>query len=303
MADPADIAALAAARAEARDLEAESRAAGTRLRAAEAQLARLQASGGPPARIEAMLRRVEELTDARDELTGRLEEVRARIQVLVDRIAAADGPESALASLDGGLPIALLPLRIETRFAEGGTTLHIRVFPDQVHVDAHEPELTEDERAAGRAYWERRWPAPGDAEVAGAAWATVAAGRRATRARWIVDVTTPANPLGTPPGPQHADVALRAETWTRPARAVALPTRWVAVGRRGGRELFRVWSGPVGDALDVAPSPEDDPGRPLGNEGLRWLTEPQAARDAGMLLTVRDADICQVPAWPPGSTS
>lgn len=291
MADPADLAALAAARAEARDLEAEVRAAGVRLRVAEAQLARLEATGGPPARIEALLRRVEELTDARDEVAGRLEEVRARIQELLDRIAAADSPEAAVAALDGGLPIALLPLRIETRFADAGTTLHIRVFPDQVHVDAHEPELTEDERAAGRAYWERRWPAPADAEVAGAAWAAVAAGRRATRARWIVDVTTPANPLGAPPGPQHPDVALRAATWTRPARAVALPTRWVAIGRRGGRELFRAWSATVGDALDVAPGPEDDPGRPLGTEGLRWLTEPQAARDAGVLLSVRDADL------------
>ncbi len=277
MADPADIAALAAARAEARDLEAQSRAAGARLRAAEAQLERLVASGAPPARIEAALRRVEALSNARDEITGRLEEVRARIQELADRIATADGPEAAVASLDGGLPVALLPLRIETRFADAGTTLRIRVFPDQVHVDAHEPELTEDERAAGRAYWERRWPAPDDADVAGAAWAAVAAGRRATRARWIVDATTPANPLGAPSGPQHVDVALRAETWTRPARAVALPTRWVAIGRRGGRELFRVWSGPVGDALDVAPSPEDDPERPLGTERLRWLTEPQEA--------------------------
>lgn len=291
MADPADLAALAAARAEARALEAEGRAASARLRAAEAQLARLIATGAPPARIEALLRRVEELADTRDESTRRLEEVRARIQELLDRIAAADGPEAAVAALDGGLPVALLPLRIETRFADAGTTLHIRVFPDQVHVDAHEPELTEDERAAGRAYWERRWPAPDDAEVAGGAWGTVAAGRRATRARWIVDVTTPANSLGAPPGPQHPDVALRAATWTRPARAVALPTRWVAIGRRGGRELFRAWSATVGDALDVAPSPEDDPARPLGTEGLRWLTEPQAARDAGMLLTVRDADL------------
>ncbi len=47
----------------------------------------------------------------------------------------------------------------------------------------------------------------------------------------------------------------------------------------------------MGDALDVAPSPEDDPDRPLGTERLRWLTEPEEARTAGMLLTVRDADL------------
>lgn len=291
MADPADLAALARAREEARQLESQRRVDQARLRAAEAQLARLLAAGGPPARIEAMTRRVDELADALAETTRRIEEVQALIAELLDRIARADSPESTVASLDGQVPVALLPLRIETRFADGGATLHIRVFPDQIHVDVHEPELTGDERRDGRAYWERRWRAPDDPEEARAAWVGLAAGRRPTRARWIVQATTPTNPLGAPPGPEHPDVALRGATWNRPARAVALPARWVAIGRRGNQELFRAWSGPVGDALDVAPGPEDDPGRVLGTEGLRWLTDLVAAREAGVLVTVRDADL------------
>src|SRR5262249_31923462 len=42
-------------------------------------------------------------------------------------------------------PLALLPVRLETRFAGGpgsATTLRIRVYPDDIHADSHEPELT-----------------------------------------------------------------------------------------------------------------------------------------------------------------
>ncbi len=47
-------------------------------------------------------------------------------------------------------PIALLPVRLETRFL--GTDLCIRVIPDVIHADTHEPELTAAELAAGQLY-------------------------------------------------------------------------------------------------------------------------------------------------------
>ena len=52
----------------------------------------------------------------------------------------------------GDLPLVLLPVRLETRFftlANGTTELRVRVFPDKIHLDSHEPELTADEQTWG----------------------------------------------------------------------------------------------------------------------------------------------------------
>ena len=54
-------------------------------------------------------------------------------------------------TLDAAYPIALLPVRLETRFA-GPTLLQVRIFPDDIWADTHEPELTAEELADGTAY-------------------------------------------------------------------------------------------------------------------------------------------------------
>ena len=52
-------------------------------------------------------------------------------------------------------PVLLLPVRLETRFIDGanGPELWVRIYPDQIAIDTHEPALTAAEQTAGEAYW------------------------------------------------------------------------------------------------------------------------------------------------------
>lgn len=65
-------------------------------------------------------------------------------------------------------PVALLPVRVETRYvtdetpllnesAQRDSQLRIRVYPDDLHVDTHEPELTADEERLGKFFWAKLW--------------------------------------------------------------------------------------------------------------------------------------------------
>ena len=87
-------------------------------------------------------------------------------------------------------PLALFPVRLETRFfaqPDGSSELRVRVYPDKVHLDSHEPELTPDERDWGRHTWELVWRAGNDAgagdRVAPARRSLRRCARRVDRAR------------------------------------------------------------------------------------------------------------------------
>ncbi len=267
---------------------------------ARRELGELQAAGADGLELRALQRRLGALATARARLVAAVDAARAKVQRLRDAAAAATGPEALLAGLDGQVPVTLLPVRLETRFAADRRSLRIRVYPEPIHKDDHEPELTDAELAAGQEYWRARWSAANDAELAHAAWQRIAARSRPPRARWIVTATTPENVAELGRGePRFPEVARRAEPWTRAARAALLPERWVALGYRGGGEVMRAWSATIAErvALSPQPGPEEPAAPPPADgelpldDGLRWLVDYERALRDGMAITVSDAEV------------
>ncbi|PSJ37667.1 hypothetical protein [Allosphingosinicella deserti] len=274
----------------------------TQSQAADARTA--QASAEVESALSAETAAMARIAQRHAELERRLAEQRAAL------------PQEIVGALPTDAPIALLPVRLETRFmtTEAGRALIVRVYPDTIHVDTHEPELTADEDHWGRHFWAHNWRAATDEIRARAAWIQLAERFGVRRAAWIAEALTPLNPQDAPAAPVADDAPLapaptfpardrRSASWTRAPQALALPDRWLAVGYRDGRRVIvaqsaavKPASAPAGAPMAVGAAP---PGEALDPEsavppagGLagvldadsRWLVDVQAALECGMAI-------------------
>lgn len=216
-------------------------------------------------------------------------------------------PELAEVLLPGDVPVLLLPVRLETRFAtlpDGSTELRVRVFPDTVHLDAHEPELTAAERDWGQHYWEQDWRGGLATEVRSAAWQQLADRFRAPRAAWIARATRPVNAdqrpqvstapdADLPVAPQFPDTPTTPDdsAWRSAAQARLMPDRWVAVLSSSGKPSIVVTGRDVAASLAVGPDPTRVVVTVADNElaidpAMAWLVDFKEAEAAGMGLRV-----------------
>jgi hypothetical protein len=218
-------------------------------------------------------------------------------QARLDELHEALGP---LPPAD--LPIALLPVRLETRFVPAGTQVDfcVRIYPDDLHVETHEPELLGIELIHGRHAWEQIWRASEDEARRKAAWAQLAQRFGPPRAAWILRATRPANPEDRPAAPisdeqplpsapRFSDVPLHEEAWTRAPAVRTLPDRWVLFGYREGQRALVTWGEQIPPELAAGPSPagpeQDVPEDQLPlDSGMRWLVDFEEAVPVGMLV-------------------
>jgi hypothetical protein len=211
---------------------------------------------------------------------------------------------------DVGLPIVLLPVRIETRFMieAGNAELWVRIYPDEIHVDTHEPGLTDDEARWGRHFWEQTWRAgtgadPGSVERRHRIWEQLAQRFDAERATWIVEALAPTNPGDRPSGtvaddapipspPIHPVPGSRAGPWTRAPVARLLPERFVVLGHRAGVRVMLRAGRAVPPDLNVGPDPLAPPSAVTPHDtltvdaGMRWLVDFKVAEEIGMAIRV-----------------
>ena len=193
--------------------------------------------------------------------------------------------QTVVEGLDRTLPIALLPVRLETRFHDtaAGVELRVRIYPDDIHIDDHEPALTEDEVTLGQTYWTaiRR-----DGIPEPDAWTTLTAVVGPHRALWIRQSLEPTAALAFP------DVPLRARGTARASVARGLPDTFIVRVRVGGQVLI-AHGAPVADApqvgVDMSAATSDanlDGDVLVLAEGMRWMAEYDRAEAAGMAVTV-----------------
>jgi hypothetical protein len=214
--------------------------------------------------------------------------------------------------LDAKTPLLLLPVNFETRFIDVNdreAQLWVRIYPDQIAIDAHEPELTLQEIADGQSYWTELWSAgdpPPKADGAQAPWRALATIYGATRAAWIALQLTPTNPTQQPaapaapgaagpnPAPAFPGPPTRASSWEKPAVADALPDTWTVVLISGSASTSQQ-GGPISPVLAMGLTPLTGPlppgtspfppGSPV-DPGLAWLVDFDAALTAGMALKI-----------------
>jgi len=210
---------------------------------------------------------------------------RERAQSL--RAALSIATTQLLGSVATEVPLLLLPVRLETRFESaeiGGQpqALKIRVYPDDIHVDSHETELTAQESAWGRQY---RLLADAAKDEVGrlAAWRQLAGRFGVHRAAWIAAVFDPTG-IGT------STSGTRPAVWTRAPQARLLPDRWVALAYDGDCPIAVAVSKPISQPLAVGPSPQQTAsvqapdGMPQVDDGMRWMVDFDVALEAGMAL-------------------
>ena len=198
--------------------------------------------------------------------TARAELDKARLQGL------GNDPGFNLVAAD--LPLLLLPVRLETRYASGPHRLLVRIYPDDIHADGHEPALTREERELQKNYLlsiesgrdERDWLA---------VWRELARRVGPLRALWLATGSTNVQ---------------RPSGWTRAATARLLPDRFVAFAwtNPGNAPIRSVTPNLVREPLVLGADPmrdDADSGQPLGG-GARWLHDFKAALDAGMALEI-----------------
>jgi len=202
------------------------------------------------------------------------------------------------------LPLVLFPVRLETRFfalADGSSELRVRVFPDTVHIDTHEPALTPDEVTWGQHFWTQTWRGGNDAERNKAAWRQLADRFGSPRAAWVAQSLRPLNPKEDRPDKPLADdkplpkpikfptPATQAEPWMRAPLTRVLPNSWILLGYKNGQLIVNVKSGPIRDPLATGPDPSpsatlDDIGL---DQGIKWMVDFNAAEEAGMGIRVK----------------
>ncbi|MBC7925167.1 MAG: hypothetical protein H7039_05875 [Bryobacteraceae bacterium] len=192
-------------------------------------------------------------------------------------------PPVVYSELDVKLPIAMLPVRLETRYFDidaNTVELRIRIFPSPAHVTSARSGIDPAEREETITYWRTRKAAGDTAPPTDAAWQRMVQMFGEPRASYLRRILTPTTdaagalvfpevPLNPPP---ETSSALASE-------AIGLPSRFFAALYMGTSRQLLVAGQKV--PASVAVGPHGDP------NAIRWQSDFATAESIGLGIRVR----------------
>ena len=233
----------------------------------------------PSGEWDQLLRRLQQQAEAAADRVGELRKASARQKAdaigHLGRLVDLAEPWELIAEWSDAVPIALFPLRLETRFhrpadRRGGraaqpTQLWIRIYPDEAQVDSFEAMLTDSDLENARSYWIAIWRAAGIEAQERGAWRGFVGATGSGRAAYVIEQYKPLNPGARPakidpqdtmlvivpavaltPGEQASAIAYHIETWKakgdRARQDAALAALRAAVGNARATEILEKYS-------------------------------------------------------------
>ncbi|HJV70076.1 hypothetical protein [Ideonella sp.] len=295
---PLNLAAIGEARAGLAKQRGEQRSVSAQHAQANAELQRLRRAGADARTLVQQEQAVARLAEAARGTEKNARASLTSIRNLAEELRTGRDPADMVQALDASHPVLLMPVAIQTRYDDATTQLMIRLYPDSLHGFTHDPGLTPNEIDEGKRYWTQRFAVPDDAP---SPWLQIARLFGPQRAAYVVQATTPTNvvQIGADEAPVFDDAAIpQSAPGSQQVYAQVLPNRFVAIGLRGGQEIFRKWGAPVADQLALSPlfdpllaeGQDPDTFDPFADDRA-WMVDYPAAVAAGMGITITQADL------------
>lgn len=244
-----------------------------RLRTVETKLGELRAAYARGSLDAAGMRTQEaKLVATRDAAATALDNAKADLL----RESARQSDAIAATALDRRWPLGLLPVRLETRYDKN--TLLVRIFPDDIHIDSHDPAVTDAERTAWEGF-RKALEHVADTPPMLDLWLRLARDVGTSRALYLASQRS------------LQDVPSRPAGYARPPRATLLPERFVAhawVDSLQAAPIRAEAAKLVREPLALAP----DPAKPGVSSSTSldadtvWMTSFLEAENAGMALRI-----------------
>jgi hypothetical protein len=247
---------------------------------------------------------------------SQLNQIKTNLRQLDFEFSSASSLRSAIRLFSDRIPILLFPIRLETKFVKDERQLLVRIYPDDIVVETHEPNLTEEELEASHQYYRQLWRAGKDRSNVETekrwkdAWRQLVETQGTYRAAYIAQQVEsnfiingadnienwnvrPDDPVGddddAPEPVIIKDLPMRPSPWSQSPRTYVMPDRFVVLLYRNGSIVHEELGNSIPHPLIVGPTPyptEEMPEERLFDADSEWIVDFDKAVKCGMALKI-----------------